>query len=145
MAAPELDVRFVSPEEFDRVWPSLEPLLGAACQSNEISRGELSPALLRREVLAGRASALVGYEYFLPVGVMVFELSSVGEHRVARILALAGKRLLAFGGGYWDSVLATLRGMGISYVDACANERVAEVYKNRFGFSDTCVYLRRKL
>jgi hypothetical protein len=58
---------------------------------------------------------------------------------------MGGKNLMKFKALFWPSILQWLRANGVQFVDAYANERIAQIYKSKFGFSKSCAHVRMSL
>jgi hypothetical protein len=138
-------VEMVTPEKATELWPLLKPMLAAACESNEISKDEFEPEDVYLLVQTGMAAMFVFYEDDVPACTVVFQFHMTGDKKGADIISMGGKNLMKFKALFWPSILQWLRANGVQFVDAYANERIAQIYKSKFGFSKSCAHVRMSL
>lgn len=127
------------------LWPKLKPILDIACQSNEVGQTDITAEdiyLLALTEMCVIFSCTVDGE---PTCLLVFQFSETNGMKSADLVAMAGQHLMKFKTLYWEHVLAWLRVNGIQFLDVYANERLAELYRKKFGFERSCVMLRKVL
>lgn len=138
-------IEMVSAEKAFELWPLLKPMLAAACESNEISKDEFEPEDIFVLVQTGMAAMFVGYEDDVPACTLVFQFHITAGKKGADIIAMGGKDMLKFKAMFWPSILQWLRANEVQFLDAYANERLAHIYKSKFGFSKSCAHVRMSL
>jgi hypothetical protein len=52
---------------------------------------------------------------------------------------------MKFKAAYWDTILDWLRANGVQFLDAYAPDRLARIYRSKFGFNKSCSYVRMSL
>ena len=141
----DLTIEMLDPVQVDAQWDELEPLLEASCKSNEVGAMDICPDDIRRLATAGMCVVFACREEGELKLVAVFQFHDTNGHKGADLIALSGTRLLTFKSAYWNLVLDWLKANGCEFLDAYANERLAKVYKNKFGFDRSCVMVRMAL
>lgn len=141
----DMTIEMLTPEQVDSEWEALEPPLRASCRSNEVSSLDITPEDIRALAMAGLCVVFVGRENKLPKCVLVIQFTDVNGHKSAEVVAMGGSRLLAFKAAYWDLILGWLRANGCEFLDAYATERLARIYKSKFGFGKSCSFVRMVL
>jgi len=141
----DMAIAMLGAEDVDTEWPELEPLLAASCASNEVGAGDISPADIRAMALAGLCAVFAGRLQGELAFVLVLQFHTTNGRKGADVVAMGGQHLLRFKAAYWPVILDWLRANGCVFLDAYATERLAEVYRNKFGFDRSCVYMRMEL
>jgi hypothetical protein len=132
----------LTPDRALELWPQLEPIFLRACQSNEISRDDVTPADI---LIAIQAQEAIAFTYWDEKGlglVMVFQFHTVNGIKGVDILSLGGRDLFKFARLYWTAMKDWLRSNDVKFIDAYANPRMASIYLRRLGFTKSCVYVR---
>ena len=135
----------VSPEKATELWPSIQPMLKASCDSNEIAKSEFEAEDIYLLVQTSMAAMFVGYENDEPACVLAFQFHMTGSKKGADVIALGGRSLLRFKAMFWPSILGWLRTNNVQFVDAYATDRLAQIYKAKFGFNKSCAHVRMDL
>lgn len=140
-----MQIELLTPEQVGRLWPDVEPMMHAACMSNEIGATDLTPEGIRQSVESGMAVMFVGSDGGKPEIAMAVQFSDQGGHKSADIVAIGGSKLLRYKVAYWKAIAEWLKANGVEFVDAYASPRLAKIYAKRFGFGRSCVFLRKVL
>lgn len=138
-------IEMLSPEQVEQLWPSLKPLFGQACESNDVSRTDLSPEIIYDLALDGDIVIFSFTEAGRVSTVLAIQFTNTYGKRGAELIAMAGRNLMVFKSLFWKYILDWLRANGIEFVDAYANPRIAEIYKSKFGFDKSCTFVRMML
>lgn len=141
----DLTIEMLDSAQVEAEWDKIEPLLDASCKSNEVGVMDISSADIRCLASAGMCAVFACRERGELKLVLVFQFHDTNGHKGADLIALGGTRLLAFKSAYWALVLDWLKANGCEFLDAYANERLARIYKNKFGFDRSCVMVRMAL
>lgn len=108
---------------------------------------ELTETTLTPEHILGLAAtdrcAIIGFtENGRITLVLALQFVEENGHKAASVLAFAGENMMLFKRLYWNYVVQWLEANGVEYLDTYANERMANVFKKKFGFSQSSVCLR---
>jgi hypothetical protein len=138
-------IEMLSEEQVEKLWPQMEPLFKQACDSNELSRTDLSPEIIYDLAIDGTIVIFAFYEAGRVATVLAIQFTDTYGLRGADLIAMAGRNLMVFKKLFWEYILDWLRANNIKHVDAYANERIAEIYKTKFGFEKSCQFVRMTL
>ena len=141
----EMHIKMLAPEEVDNIWPKLEPMFEASCESNEVGILDITPDDIHILAVAGECAIFVGSEEEEPKVVVAIQFNESNGHKGADVIAMGGERLMKFKNAYWALILDWLKANGCEFLDAYANERLAKVYMSKFGFNKSCSYVRMTL
>ena len=141
----EYSMRMLTAEEVEADWAEIEPLLRPACESNEVAATEVVPSDILEATQSGLCAALAFYKNGALGIVLVIRFTETSGHKGAEIVALGGRELVSFKRAYWPFVLDWFRANGCEFVSAYADERLAKIYKTKFGFDKSCEYVRMML
>lgn len=142
---PQLSIEMLSGEAVYQIWPTLLPLVRAACEGNEIAKDEMDPQYVLEALLKNKAVMFAGYEDKQVACIIIFSLFTVNGRKGADVMALAGKRVLAFKAAYFERILDCLKENKIEFLDAYVPMHRAEMYMRKFGFNKSCAYIRMNL
>ena len=123
----------------------MEPLFAEACDSNDIARGDICAEDIRKLAVAGMAAVFAYFENKKLACVLAIQFNDTNGHKCADVIAVAGKGLMRFKMLYWEPILEWLRQNGVEFLDAYANDRLAKIYLEKFGFTKSCTYVRMEL
>jgi len=140
-----MSIEMLSTGRVDELWPQLEPMLAKACKGNTIASAEMTPDDIRVALTVDRAAAFVGFVEDVLTTVMVIQLFETGGHKGADVMALAGRNLMTFKAAYWKPILDWLRANNIEFLDAYVPTERATMYAKKFGFTESCAYVRMSL
>ena len=138
-------IELLTPERVSELRPLLEPLVEAACAGNVIAKGEMDPNHVFLAVQAGEAAMFVGFLGAAPACILVLQFFDVNGHRGADVMALAGRQLLRFKAAFWEPILQWLVANEVEFLDADTPTDRANVYLKKFGFTESCAYVRMNL
>jgi hypothetical protein len=138
-------MQMLSTEEVQQLWPQLEVMLRPACEANEVATTEVNPADILQAVVDGMCVVLAFFKADELGLALVVRFTDTNGHKGAEIIALGGKELVSFKRAYWPFVLDWFRANGCEFVSAYADERLAKIYKTKFGFDKSCEYVRMVL
>jgi len=116
----------------------MEPLFKQACDSNELSRTDLSPEIIYDLAIDGTIVIFAFYEAGRVATVLAIQFTDTYGLRGADLIAMAGRNLMVFKKLFWEYILDWLRANNIKHVDA-------EIYKTKFGFEKSCQFVRMTL
>jgi len=140
-----MQIEMLTPARVTELWPVLEPLLTAACEGNEIAKDELEAGDVYVLTQTDMAVVFVGFEGADPACIMALQFNMTNGRKGADVIALAGRNLMKFKAAYWDTILDWLRANGVQFLDAYAPDRLARIYRSKFGFNKSCSYVRMSL
>lgn len=141
----ELTIEMLTPEQVAEEWGTLQPLLEASCRSNEVGISDITPDDIRLLAETGMCVLFVGRERG-KIGIVIgLQFTETNGHKGADVIAMAGERLMKFRDAYWALILDWLKVNGCEFLDAYANDRLAKLYKNKFGFTKSCHLVRMML
>lgn len=140
-----LSIEMLAPEQVDGLWPALEPMLAAACNSHEIAKDEMDTETLRQLAVSGMCALFVMYVDAEPTCVLAIQFHEINGRKGADVVAFAGKHMLRFKQAYWDIVLEWLKANGVEFLDAYVPEDRVAIYQKKFGFTKSCAHVRMTL
>lgn len=140
-----LQLEMLTKERVTELWPVLEPHFRAACEGNEIAKDEIEAGDIYVLTQTDMAVVFVGFEGADPACIMALQFNITNGRKGADVIALAGRDLMKFKAAYWEHILDWLRANGVQFVDAYAPDRLARIYRSRFGFNKSCSYVRMSL
>jgi hypothetical protein len=140
-----MQIEMLTPARVTELWPVLEPLLTAACEGNEIAKDELEAGDVYVLTQTDMAVVFVGFEGADPACIVALQFNMTNGRKGADVIALAGRNLMKFKAAYWDTILDWLRANGVQFLDAYAPDRLARIYRSKFGFNKSCSYVRMSL
>ncbi len=138
-------IEMLTDEQVEKLWPQMKPLFKQACDSNELSRADMTPDTIYDLALDGTIVIFAFYEAGRIATVLAIQFVDIYGTRGAELIAMAGRNLMVFKSLFWEYILDWLRANNIKHVDAYANDRIAEIYKSKFGFDQTCQFIRMTL
>jgi hypothetical protein len=141
----ELSVELLTKERAAQMWPTLEPLVNAACRGNKIANREMDASHVLMAIQLDKAAMFVGSVDKQPACVLVIQFFEINGHKGADVMALAGRRVLRFKAAFWEPILIWLKANDIEFLDAYTPTDRAEVYLRKFGFTESCAYVRMNL
>lgn len=140
-----LTIEMLSPEQVDAEWATLEPMFAASCRSNSVSELDVTPADIKAAALTGLCVVFAFRKAGKTSMVLALQFTDTNGHKGAEIMAMGGRHLMQFKGAYWNLILDWLKANGCKFLDAYANERLARVYMDKFGFNKSCAFVRMTL
>ena len=128
------------------MWSELEPLFAAACDGNlsPVVR-DLEPADIRRLAAQDLIAVLIGTDDAGLATVLALQFHMVNGRKGVDVIAMAGKKLLQFKNAFWQPILEWLKANGVQFVDAYTTPALARLYIKRFGFTESCAFVRMAL
>jgi|GEM_PF-6151509 len=141
----DLTIEMLSPEQVDDEWAALEPILDASCKSNEVGILDITPNDIHVLATTGMCVLFIGRESGVPKVIVALQFNDTNGHKGADVIAMGGERLMKFKDAYWNLILDWLKANGCVFLDAYANERLAKIYRNKFGFNKSCSLVRMTL
>lgn len=138
-------IELLDTKRVKELWPSIEPLINRAVETSNHAPDPLDLEDIWHSAVHGVCHVLAFYDGDELAMVLAFEFGRSKGARTATILAIAGRDLTAFKAQFWPSILAWFKENGAKYVDAYAEPRLARVYLQKFGFTETCSYVRMEL
>lgn len=136
-------IEHLSPARIEELWPEIEPLLTRV--SGDYAPNSVSPEYIRESAMFGVTHLLGMFADGKLSLVAAVEFTVANKVRTASILALAGADLMRFRSEFYKDVLAWFKAAGAKAVDAYAEQRMADIYKRKFGFTQSCSYVRMAL
>jgi len=141
----DLTIEMLSPEQVDDEWAALEPILDASCKSNEVGILDITPNDIHVLATTGMCVLFIGRESGVPKVIVALQFNDTNGHKGADVIAMGGERLMKFKDAYWNLILDWLKANGCVFLDAYADERLAKIYRNKFGFNKSCSLVRMTL
>lgn len=138
-------IELLDTKRVKELWPSIEPLINRAVETSNHAPDPLDLENIWHSAVHGVCHVLAFYDGDELAMVLAFEFGRSKGARTATILAVAGRDLTAFKAQFWPSILAWFKENGAKYVDAYAEPRIARVYLRKFGFTESCSYVRMEL
>lgn len=138
-------IEHLTPARVEELWPEIEYLLYRVIEEDIAAPNPTTPECIRIAVqhkLNHILGVFAGGRLDL---ILVFEFTVVGGVRTASISVIAGRGLLRFRSEFWQDILAWFRASGARAVDAYAKPRLARIYQKKFGFGESCSYVRMAL
>lgn len=127
------------------LWPALEPLVKSACEGNVIAKGEMDTGHVLVATQTDKAVMFAGFLEGKVACILALQFFDANGHKGADVMALAGRHLLRFKAAFWSPILDWLRANKVEFLDAYTPTERAEVYIKKFGFNDSCAYVRMNL
>lgn len=138
----DLRIELLTKERVLELWPVLKPLVEVACNGNVIARGEMTAEHVLLTLQIDKAVMFAGFIGNEVACILVLQFFDVNGHKGADVMALGGRELLRFKNKFWKPILEWLWLNNVEFVDAYVpNERV-ELYLKKFGFHESCAYIR---
>ena len=146
MTQTSRELELLSPERVAALWSEIRPLV----DSVSVPGGTNSPFAVDTDYIWNTAIHGVSHIFgFFTDGrlamILVSQFGLVEGLKTASILALAGKDLTKFKMMFWPTILEWFRANGAKSVDAYAEPRLAKMYLRKFGFTNSCSYVRMAL
>lgn len=141
----KLSIEMLSNEQVQTLWPDLLPLVEDACKGNEIAADEMDSHYVLKALMSNKAVMFAGYEDAKIACIIIFNFFRVNDHKGASVMALAGRRALAFKAAFFDRILDCLKANNIEFLDAHVPLHRVEMYMRKFGFNKSCAYIRMTL
>jgi len=141
----DLRIEMLTAERVVELWPQLEPMFAAACAGNPIAADEISAGDIFVLTQVDLVAVFVGFEDNQLSCMIAIQFNTANGHKGADVIAMAGRSLFKFKTAYWHVILDWLRANDVEFVDAYAPERLAKLYKQKFGFTKSCMYVRMNL
>lgn len=138
-------IEHLTPERIEALWPEIEKLVTQVSNIGGIVHAPVTPEYIYITSRAKVSHILGFFDDDTLMMVLVFELASSKNGRIASILALSGKNLMKFKALFWQDILAWFKEAGAVAVDAGADPRLANIYMRKFGFTDICSYVSMRL
>lgn len=138
-------IEYLNPTRVKELWPSIEPLIERVAEASDHAPDPLDVQAIWFAAIHGVCHVLAFYEDDELAMVLAFEFGRSKGARTATILAVAGRDLSKFKSLFWASILAWFKENGAKYVDAYVEPRLARVYFRKFGFTESCSYVRMAL
>ena len=143
MALYELEM--LTSERVQELWGDIRPLVKESFESNEVGAMFSNPDDVLALAVTDMCAIFGGFYDKQLATVLVLQFNEQSGRKGADILAMGGSRLTEFKRNYWELILDWLRANDIQYLDAYANERIARIYKHKYGFTKSCVRVRMPL
>jgi hypothetical protein len=141
----DLSIEMLSVDRVVELWPVIEPFFEAACASHVIAKDEMQASDYYILATLEQLAILVCFDGDTPALALAIQFSMVNSHKCAEIMGLGGRKLFKFKTAYWQLVLDWLRANDVEFLDAFASDRMAKIYRNKFGFEKSCQYVRMTL
>ena len=141
----EYELKMLSPDEVRQHWESIKPLVETSFLSNEVYADTTHPDDILALALTDQCAVFAGIKAGRIECVLVIQFNTQSGRKCADILSLAGEDLMQFKMRFWDLILDWLRANEVEYIDAHANERMAKIYKRKYGFDKSCAVVRMSL
>lgn len=140
-----LSIEMLTSQRVAELWPELEPMFTAACEANPIAKDELCAGDIFVLSQLDLVAVFAGFEDGELACMIALQFNDTNGHRGADVMAMAGRSLFRFKTAYWQVILDWLKANEVEFVDAYAPERLARLYKQKFGFNKSCMYVRMNL
>jgi hypothetical protein len=140
-----LSIELLSKERVTELWPALEPLVESACEGNVVAKGEMDAGHVLLATQLDKAVAFAGFVDSEVKCILVLQFFEVNGHKGADVMALAGRHLLKFKAAFWEPILQWLVANDVEFLDAYTPMHRADVYLKKFGFTESCAYVRMNL
>jgi hypothetical protein len=138
-------IELLDSKRVGELWPQIEPLIKRVSDNSSHAPDPVDTEAVWHAATHGVCHVLAFYNDDDLAMVLAFEFGRVKGARTATILAVAGRDLSVFKVAFWPSILAWFKENGAKYVDAYAEPRLAKVYLRKFGFTESCSYVRMEL
>jgi len=136
---------FLTPQQVEKLWGHIEPMLEASCEGNEISKGSLTSKDIYDLAIEGQCGIFLYSENNIPTLVLAIQFFMEGNIKGVEFIALGGKNLTSFRKTYWKSILDWFSANKVKIVDAHVAPEWVDVYRKRFGFQKSCSLVRMSL
>jgi hypothetical protein len=140
-----LSIELLTKERVTELWPVLEPLVESACKGNTIAKGEMDAGHVLLAVQVDKAVMFAGFLDGEVTCILALQFFDVNGHKGADVMALAGRHLLRFKAAFWEPIIEWLVANDVEFLDAYTPTERAEVYLKKFGFTESCAYVRMNL
>jgi len=140
-----MSIEMLTPERVTELWPILEPLVESACEGNVIAKGEMDAGHVLLAVQLDKAVIFVGSLHGEIACLLALQFFDANGHKGADVMALAGRQLLRFKAAFWEPILTWLKANDVEFLDAYTPTNRADIYLKKFGFSESCAYVRMNL
>lgn len=139
-------VELLEPEQVVSMWGDIEPLINSVPTPAGFGGiYALDSEYIKTTALHGVTRIFGFFDSHALLMVLAAEINTTGGVKTATISAVAGRHLNQFKALFWADILDWFRSVGVQNVDAFAEPRVARIYLQKFGFTDTCSYVRMTL
>lgn len=138
-------IELLTPERVQELWPEIEPLVEQVARGNPCAPAALTPFYVYQLATNGVINIFGLFTDGNLALVLISEFVVVDGRKTASILGMAGKDLSQFKLAFWQDVLDWFRANGAKAVDAHTNDRLAKIYLKRYGFTESCSYVRMTL
>lgn len=135
----------LTPDEVKQNWDVIRPLVAASYESNELYADDAHPDDVLALALTDQCVVFAGIKHEEIRCILVIQFNIQNGRKCADILSLGGSELMQFKMQYWDLILDWLRANEVVRLDARANERMANIYKRKYGFDKSCTVVRMSL
>jgi hypothetical protein len=140
-----MSIELLTKERVVELWPELEPLVESACNGNVVAKGEMDAGHVLMCTQIDKAVMFAGFLDGKVACLLALQFFDVNGHKGADVVALAGQHLLKFKAAFWKPILAWLAANEVEFLDAYTPTNRANVYLKKFGFTESCAYVRMKL
>jgi hypothetical protein len=141
----ELSIELLSKERVTELWPALEPLVESACEGNMIAKREMDAGHVLLAVQLDKAVMFAGFADSEVACVLALQFFDANGHKGADVMALAGRSLLRFKAAFWRPIIQWLMANDVEFLDAYTPTERTEMYLKKFGFNESCAYVRMNL
>lgn len=140
-----LSIELLTKERVTELWPVLEPLVESACEGNMIAKREMDAGHVLLAVQLDQAVMFAGFLNDEVACVLALQFFDANGHKGADVMALAGRQLLRFKAAFWEPIIKWLMVNDVEFLDAYTPTERADVYLKKFGFTESCAYVRMNL
>jgi hypothetical protein len=127
------------------MWPQLVPLVEESIQGNDVSANDLSAQDIFNAICTDEIAIFAGFEGGDVVTILGIQFHGDEQTKIATIVVMAGRKLLMFKRHYWKPVLDWLQGNGVAFLDSHVPLDRVMLYTTKFGFNQSCAYIRMTL
>lgn len=145
MTLTTLTIKLLSSSEVTEHWPALRPMLQAACEGNEIASTEMSAEDIYILSQTDLCAVIAGFDGSNLACTIAIQFNETNGCKGADVIAMGGRRLMAFKSQFWQHIINWLRANEVQFLDAYSNPRLAGILMKKFGFTQSCVYMRMPL
>lgn len=139
-------VELLELEQVVSMWPQIAPLIDSVPAPGGIGGAFAADSeYIRTTAVYGVSRVFAFFDGDSLAMVLVAEINTTAGEKVATLLAVAGRQLSRFKALFWADILDWFRSVGVRRVEAFAEPRLAKIYLQKFGFTDTCSYVRMAL
>jgi len=140
-----LSIEMLTAQRVAELWPQLEPMFQAACDANPIAKDEFNAGDIFVLTQLDLAAVFAGFDDGELACMIALQFNNTNGHKGVDVIAMAGRSLLKFRTAYWNLILDWLRANAVEFVDAYVPEKLARLYRQKFGFNKSCAYVRMNL